>query len=369
MLLRRRPRRAARAGVADDHAHRARHAPADERGGAGPAPRLRGRPARGDLSGHDGRQPRVVGPVDLRRPRHDPGRAARRAVRGPAHDGRARAAQQGGRRARRRPGRRAGAAARGGRHLRRQQVLLPRRRGPGHHRRLALDRRAHHVRRDHRHHRDHPGPGADQRGGRRSSRPRSSPSASSGEAGSLDLHSISFGDTISSWASAAQVCAATHVHYLDAPVRRVISVHPRDVRGHLDRRQGLLQARAGRRRRRRGDPLRPAHHRDLHEPPGDPRDRLPLPRLLREAVGPLPARPLGHARALDPPARRRHLRRRHRRGAAAGRVTLATRIPEEQCRQANLGYVDLDSIDLAAAEADGETFVVPNAGEVLFRLR
>lgn len=44
-------------------------------------------------------------------------------------------------------------------------------------------------------------------------------------------------------------------------------------------------------------------------------------------------------------------------------------IPEEQCRQANLGYVDLDLIDLAAAEAYGETFVVPNAGEVLFRLR
>ena len=51
------------------------------------------------------------------------------------------------------------------------------------------------------------------------------------------------------------------------------------------------------------------------------------------------------------------------------RVTLATRIPEEQCRRANLGYVDLDSLDLTAAEAEGETFVVPDAGEVLFRLR
>ena len=34
----------------------------------------------------------------------------------------------------------------------------------------------------------------------------------------------------------------------------------RDVRRDLDRRQGLLQAGAGGRRRRRGDPLRPAHH-------------------------------------------------------------------------------------------------------------
>ena len=47
-----------------------------------------------------------------------------------------------------------------------------------------------------------------------------------GEAGSLDLHSISFGDTISAWADAAEVCAATHVHYLDEPVRRVISLVP-----------------------------------------------------------------------------------------------------------------------------------------------
>ena len=51
------------------------------------------------------------------------------------------------------------------------------------------------------------------------------------------------------------------------------------------------------------------------------------------------------------------------------KVTLATRIPEEVCHAANLGYLDPDSIDLAAEEADEETLVVPNAGEVLFRLR
>ena len=40
------------------------------------------------------------------------------------------------------------------------------------------------------------------------------------------LHSLSFGDTRASWASAAEVCAATHVTYLDAPVRRVLSIVP-----------------------------------------------------------------------------------------------------------------------------------------------
>src|SRR3954451_3123338 len=38
------------------------------------------------------------------------------------------------------------------------------------------------------------------------------------------LHSVSFGDTRSSWASAAEVCAASHVTYLDAPVRRGVAV-------------------------------------------------------------------------------------------------------------------------------------------------
>ena len=49
-------------------------------------------------------------------------------------------------------------------------------------------------------------------------------------------------------------------------------------------------------------------------------------------------------------------------------MTLATRIPEEVCHAANLGYLDPNSIDLAAEAAAG-SFVVSNAGEVLFRLR
>jgi len=51
------------------------------------------------------------------------------------------------------------------------------------------------------------------------------------------------------------------------------------------------------------------------------------------------------------------------------RVTLATGIPEEVVRRANLGYLDPAAVDLAALEADPDTFVVPQAGEVLYRLR
>ena len=50
-------------------------------------------------------------------------------------------------------------------------------------------------------------------------------------------------------------------------------------------------------------------------------------------------------------------------------VTLATGIPEQVCRDANLGYLDPAAVDVATFEGDADTLVVPNAGEVLFRLR
>jgi nickel-dependent lactate racemase len=53
------------------------------------------------------------------------------------------------------------------------------------------------------------------------------------------------------------------------------------------------------------------------------------------------------------------------------RVTLATQIPEEECRAINLGYRDPRSLNLAdfqGREADGVLYV-PNAGEMLYRLK
>lgn len=51
-------------------------------------------------------------------------------------------------------------------------------------------------------------------------------------------------------------------------------------------------------------------------------------------------------------------------------VTLATRIPEERCRRLNLGYLDPDSIrisDWEGREAEGIK-VIPKAGEMLYRV-
>jgi nickel-dependent lactate racemase len=53
------------------------------------------------------------------------------------------------------------------------------------------------------------------------------------------------------------------------------------------------------------------------------------------------------------------------------RVTLATRIPEAQCRAVNLGYRDPASVrieDFAGREAEG-ILLVPKAGEILYRLK
>jgi hypothetical protein len=50
-------------------------------------------------------------------------------------------------------------------------------------------------------------------------------------------------------------------------------------------------------------------------------------------------------------------------------VTLATGIPEDVVRSVNLNYLNPADVDIAAYQADPETFVEPHAGEVLYRLR
>jgi lactate racemase len=50
-------------------------------------------------------------------------------------------------------------------------------------------------------------------------------------------------------------------------------------------------------------------------------------------------------------------------------VTLATSIPEDVVRRANLDYLDPASVDLDTLAADPDTLVVAQAGEVLHRLR
>lgn len=183
------------------------------------------------------------------------------------------------------------------------------------------------------------------------------------------LHSVSFGDTIASWANAAEVCAETHVTYLDEPVHTVLSLVPRMYEDIWTGAKGFYK-------------LEPvvadggevilyaphitqisAMHPEINEIGYHCRDYFvkQWDRFKHVHWGTL--------------AHSTHLRGAGSYDAETGeerlrvQVTLATGIPEEVCRAANLGYRDPASIDVAAAEADPEVFVVPRAGEVLFRLR
>ncbi len=192
-----------------------------------------------------------------------------------------------------------------------------------------------------------------------------------GEAASDDhaLHSISFGDTLASWASAAEVSAATHVTYLDAPVHRVLSLVPPMYADIWTGAKGFYKLEPvvadG------GEVILYAPHitqisamhpeiadigyhcRDYFVKQWDRFKHLHWGVLAHST----------HLRGVgtyDPETGVEELR---------VQVTLATGIPEEVCRAANLGYLDPDSVDIDALTADPDTFVVHRAGEVLFRLR
>ena len=49
-------------------------------------------------------------------------------------------------------------------------------------------------------------------------------------------------------------------------------------------------------------------------------------------------------------------------------VTLATGISESRVRAMNLNYLDPSTLDISEYERDPDTMVLPNAGEILYRL-
>jgi lactate racemase len=186
--------------------------------------------------------------------------------------------------------------------------------------------------------------------------------------GSHVLHAITFGDPESAWASAAEVSAETHVRYLDEPVRRVVSVMPGKYQDIWTAAKGFYK-------------LEPvvadggeviiyaphvteiaAMHPEINEIGYHCRDYFTKQWDRFKDV---------HWGVL---AHSTHLRGQGTYDEVEGErlrvtVTLATGIPEDVVRAANLSYLDPASVDLDALAADPDTLVVPQAGEVLFRLR
>jgi nickel-dependent lactate racemase len=188
------------------------------------------------------------------------------------------------------------------------------------------------------------------------------------QSGSGALHAAAFGEPRAAWAAAADVSAETHVRYLDAPVRRVLSVMPEKYDDIWTAAKGFYKL----------EPVVADGGEVILYAPHITEISAMHPEI--EQIG-------YHCRDyfVQQWDRFRHLHwgvlahSTHLRGAgtydpATGerfrvRVTLATGIPEDVVRRANLDYLDPATVDVEAFRADGETFVVPEAGEVLFRLR
>ncbi|HEU5108702.1 MAG TPA: lactate racemase domain-containing protein [Micromonosporaceae bacterium] len=183
-----------------------------------------------------------------------------------------------------------------------------------------------------------------------------------------DLHAASFGPPEAAWAACAEVSAQTHVRYLDAPVRRVVSVVPTKYDDMWTGAKGFYKV----------EPVVADGGQVIVYAPHITRISAMHPEI--EQIG-------YHCRDyfLKQWDRFSHhhwgvlAHSTHLRGAGTydpvegerGRVTvtLATGIPEHVVRAANLDYLDPASVDLDLLAADPDTLVVAQAGEVLYRLR
>jgi nickel-dependent lactate racemase len=188
------------------------------------------------------------------------------------------------------------------------------------------------------------------------------------ESGTGSLHAAAFGPPEAAWAACADVSAETHVRYLDAPVHRVLSIIPRKYEDMWTGAKGFYKV----------EPIVADGGQVI----------LYAPHITRISEMHAEIEQIGyHCRDYflkqwdrfagyhwGVLAHSTHLRGAGTWDPVDGErdrvtVTLATGIPEQVVRSANLDYLDPASVDPAAFATDPGTLVVPQAGEVLFRLR
>ncbi|MEU8820316.1 lactate racemase domain-containing protein [Actinoplanes sp. NPDC048796] len=184
------------------------------------------------------------------------------------------------------------------------------------------------------------------------------------QSGTGALHAAALGCPEQAWAAAAEVSAETHVRYLDAPVSKVLSIIPTKYDDMWTGAKGFYKV----------EPVVADGGQVI----------LYAPHITRIAAMHPEIEKIGyHCRDYflkqwdrfkgyhwGVLAHSTHLRGAGTYDPVAGErlrvtVTLATGIPEDVVRAANLDYLDPASVRLD----DPGAFVVPQAGEVLFRLR
>lgn len=188
------------------------------------------------------------------------------------------------------------------------------------------------------------------------------------EAGTPHLHSVSVGTTISAWAAASTISAESHITYLDKPYKRVLSLIPEMYEDIWTGAKGFYKMEPivadG------GEVILYAPHitqvAEMH--PGLAEIGYHNRDYYVKQWDKFKDHPWGEL------AHSTHLRGMGTFDDVEGeknrvKVTLATQIPPEVCEQYNVAYLDPASVDIAEYEADPDTLVVHNAGEVLHRLK
>ncbi|MDO5500365.1 MAG: lactate racemase domain-containing protein [Propionibacteriaceae bacterium] len=189
------------------------------------------------------------------------------------------------------------------------------------------------------------------------------------QSGSGEIEAAAFGTAEDAWAAAAEIAAETHVNYVEQPFQRVISCMPTRYEDIWTAAKGFYK-------------LEPAvadggevviyaphvtevseTHHEIYDIGYHCRDYFVKQWDKFSGI---------HWGVL---AHSTHLRGQGTYDAETGeeklrlRVTLATRIPREVCESINLGYLDPDEVDLEVLAQEEGTVVIPNAGEILYRLR
>ena len=182
------------------------------------------------------------------------------------------------------------------------------------------------------------------------------------------LHAAAFGTPEDAWAACAAVSAETHVSYLDRAYPRVLSVMPTKYVDLWTAAKGFYKL----------EPVVADGGELIIYAPHITEVSVMHPHILEigyhnrdyflgqwERFADRPWGDLAHST---------HLRGQGTWDPEHGErnrvtVTLATGIGEDVVRAVNLSYRDPATIDVAAYQADPDTFVEPHAGEVLYRLR
>jgi nickel-dependent lactate racemase len=185
--------------------------------------------------------------------------------------------------------------------------------------------------------------------------------------GSGGLNSLSFGDPRGAWAAAAEVAAETHVRYLDHSVQRVLSVVPDRYPDLWTGAKGFYKV----------EPVVADGGEVVLYAPHITEIAAMHPRLIEieyhcrdfflaqwDLYQDEPWGELAHATHLYGAGTFDGVTERQR-----VRVTLATGISEAAVRQVNLGFLAPDEVDVSKWVAEPDSLVVPDAGEVLYRLR